>query len=139
MQDYHIYAHYVDTRGLAPTSPKYVRIEPKTKVLTNRVSESQSNNNFPTKELGVVIGGAMKINQYVGEITENTISASRRQTGLSYAAMTLYSLKNPIVGIGSMALFTANKVINYQIRQYKENLSADFLRQLSGGTVKTRG
>lgn len=139
MQDYHIYAHYVEENGVSPTSPRYSFAENKTKVVSAKEVELQTGNTLPRKELAFMIGGAMKVNQYVGELSENKVSASRRQTALSYAAMALFGVTNPLAAAVGIAVFTANKVINYQIRNYKENLSADFLRSLSGGVVTTRG
>jgi hypothetical protein len=140
MQDYHIYTHYVEQQDVPKTSPKYRPInEPKTKVITDKEKEKGLSLNAPKKAIagGLVI--ANKINSYVGELTENTVTASRRRVGLAYAGMAALAVSNPVLGLSAMASYTADKMITYNIKQYKENLNADFIRQLSGGTVKTRG
>ena len=60
------------------------------------------------------------------------------RTGISYAGMALAATVNPVLGVSAMALYTADKMLTYNIKVNKENLSANFIRQLSGGSVSTR-
>lgn len=139
MQDYHIYTHYVEKQNVSKTSPKFVQIESKTKAVPTAQKGKVAGSSLGGVRKGIAIGlsTAIKINAYVGEFTENTVSASRRQVALSYAGMAAFAFTNPALALGAAAAFTANKVINYSIKNNKENLSADFMRQLSGGTVST--
>lgn len=139
MQDYHIYTHYAEKQNVSKTSPKHVRVESRTKAVPENQKEKSVKLNAETKNIAMALGTTMKINQYVGEFTENTISAGRYQVAASYAGMMVLGLSNPALALGAAATFTANKIISYNIKVNKENLSANFMRQLSGGTVKTRG
>ena len=85
------------------------------------------------------LAAASKINSYVGEYTENTVVASRRGVAIAYGGFALGATVNPVMALVGAAMFTADKVIDYNIKVGKENLSADFMKQLSGGTFKTRG
>ena len=140
MQDYHIYAHYTEKQGVSKTSPKYETINKKTQSVPKEHKEKSNSLNLGNVRKGIAtsLAVASKINSYVGEYTENTLTASRRQVGITYAGMALFAFTNPALALGSMAMYTGNKVMNYAIKVDKENLSADFMRQLSGGTVSTR-
>lgn len=142
MKDYHIYAHYVKQGSAPKTSPKNQPIA------TSNVSVNQQNeqkgiqrpSRFPitvNKALAVSLATAHKINSYVGELTENRISQRRTQVGLTFAGLGLLAVQNPVLGGIALAGYVGNAAINYQIRIFKENLSADYMRQLSGGTVRT--
>ena len=80
---------------------------------------------------------AHKITSYVGELTENRVAARRTQVGLTFAGLGVMALSNPATAAIAAALYVGNATASYGIRVYKENLSADYMRQLSGGTVKT--
>ena len=142
MKDYHIYTHYVEEQSSPKTSPKSKPLkEPKTKAIPE-IKKNEGNQlsfNMPKKAIAGSLVAASKINSYVGEYTENTVTASRRRVGLTYAGMAALAVSNPVLGLSAMASYTADKMITYNIKVYKENLNADFIRQLSGGTVKTRG
>lgn len=140
MQDYHIYAHYVDKQRVSKTSPNFKTVVSKTKAAPE-VQEEKSemfNIGAARKAATVSLAALNKINSYVGEYTENTITASRIRTGMSYAGMILASTVNPVLGVSAMALYTADRMISYNVKVNKENLSANFIRQLSGGSVSTR-
>jgi predicted MFS family arabinose efflux permease len=110
-----------------------------TQAVTQSTKERSDGKGFitPHKAVALAMTGAFKINQYVGELTENTVTQKRVSVGLTYTAFGIYALTNPVLaGIGA-AVYTGNMAIQYGIRNYKENLSASYLRDLSGGTVKT--
>lgn len=139
MQDYHIYAHYVKESSVPPTSPKYQRQEPQTVATPSAVKEEHSAKATimsGTKIVATGLAVAHRINSYVGELTENRIAARRTQVGLTVAGFGLLAATNPIAaGIGA-GMYFGDAAIKYGIKVYKENLSADYMRQLSGGTVK---
>ncbi len=141
MQDYHIYAHYQEKQSVSNTSPKYEKRESKVKAVTQTQKEKADvfNVGAVRKAAGVALAVASKINSYVGEYTENTVAASRRKVGLTYGAFALGATMNPALAAVGAVAYTAGKAIDYSIKINKENLSADFLRQLSGGVAKTRG
>lgn len=140
MRDYHIYAHYSEEQSVSKTSPKYENISSNTQSVPKQQKEKSNSLNLGNvrKTIGSTLAVASKINAYVGEYTENTLTAARRQVGIAYAGMALFAFTNPVLALGSMAMYTGNKIMNYAIKVDKENLSADFMRQLSGGTVSTR-
>ena len=140
MQDYHIYAHYIDKESVSNTSPNSKTVVSKTKAAPDVQEEKSGTLNIGAarKAATVSLAAFNKINSYVGEYTENTIMASRIKTGISYAGMALAATVNPVLGVSAMALYTADKMITYNINVNKENLSANFIRQLSGGSVSTR-
>lgn len=140
MKDYHIYAHYMK-QGTAPkTSPKKQSIS-SNKTKTQNVEQEW----FPplkvppivNKIAGVSLATAHKINSYVGELTENRVAQRRVQMNLTMAGISLLAINNPVAGAVALASYVGNAGINYSIKTTKENLTADYLRQLSGGTVKT--
>ncbi|MCK9319495.1 hypothetical protein [Methanoculleus sp.] len=141
MQDYHIYTHYIEKQNVSQTSPKYEKQESNTKAAENLQKEKSGKLNIGTARKAAAVGLAVvsKINSYVGEYTENTVQASRRKTALAYAAFGLGATANPMLAVVGATIYTADKMINYSIKVNKENLSADFARQLSGGVVRTRG
>lgn len=141
MQDYHVYAHYVKDSGKAPTSPQHQRSEPQTQAVPSAEKEYHETRSrpilTPTKIAATGLAVAHKINSYVGELTENRIAARRNQVGLTVAGFGLLAATNPIAaGIG-LGLYVGNAAAQYGIKVFKENMSADYMRQLSGGTVKT--
>lgn len=137
MQDYHIYSHYVEKQSVSKTSPKYQAIESKTKGVENTQKEKHQGIGNVRKAIGTTLVVASKINNFVGEYTENTVSAGRRQVALTYAGMLGYAFTNPVLAAGAAAVYTTSKMVSYNIRVGKENLSANFMRQLSGGTIST--
>lgn len=137
MQDYHIYSHYVEKQNVSKTSPKFQQVESKAKSVENTQKEKSQGFGNARKIIGATLVTASKINKYVGEYTENTVSAGRRQVGLTYAGMAAYAFTNPLLAAGAAAVFTTDRLVSYNIRVGKENLSADFMRQLSGGTIST--
>lgn len=140
MQDYHIYAHYSRAQSAPPTSPKTTTKEPKTVVVEKVVKEKiETEVEFP-KQLkaaaAIALVTANKINSYVGELTENRLQQRRVGVVTTLAGLALAIASNPIAGGIATAAYFGNAAINYQIKAYKQNLSADYLKQLSGGTVK---
>lgn len=140
MQDYHIYAHYIKEQNVSKTSPNYRTVLSKTKAAPETQEEKSNSLNLGgiRQAATVSLAAINKINTYVGEYTENIIMASRMRTGISYAGMALAATVNPVLGVSAMALYTADKMLTYNIKVNKENLSANFIRQLSGGSVSTR-
>lgn len=138
MQDYRLIVQYQGTETKTKTSPQYAPAK-QAKVSAEQPIKKEENANklqlSGRKVVAVSLGTAMKINQYVGELTENTITQRRVQVGLTFAGLAFATLSNPIVGAIATATYVGNAAINYGIRNYKENLSASYLRQLSGGTV----
>jgi hypothetical protein len=141
MQDYNINVNYTQQQTVTKTSPKYQPFENKTKAASETQKSKSESLNGSNIRKATVIGLAVthKINSYVGEYTENTISAGRRSVALSYGAFALGATRNPSLAALGAVIYTGDKLIDYGIKVNKENLSADFLRKLSGGTYKTRG
>jgi len=141
MQDYNINVNYTQEQYVSKTSPKYKPFESKTKAVpeTQKEKTETLNGGRIRKIAGIGLVVGHKINSYVGEYTENTVTAARRSVGLTYGAFALASTSNPLVAAIGTAIYTGDKMIDYGIKVNKENVSADFLRQLSGGTYKTRG
>ena len=141
MQDYHIYAHYVKDNGVSPTSPRYTKKESPTVATTAPTKEHHESRSklIPTsaKLISTGLAIAHKVNSYVGELTENRIAARRTQVGLTVAGLVYLTATNPITGGIAAAMYFGNAGVQYGIKVYKENLSADYMRQLSGGTVRT--
>ena len=141
MQDYHIYSHYVSEQSAPKTSPKYEKKQSKTEVFSKSEKQEQKQKTMfsmtPTKAFGTALVIANKINNYVGEYTENTIAARKVTVGLTFAGIGFAMATNPFFGAIALVGYVGNASINYGIKQYKQNLSADYLKDLSGGTVKT--
>ena len=139
MPIYEVAVRYYDG-GTKETSAQYKpQYAEKTEVRTVKEKETSDGRSWitPLRAEALALGGAAKINQYVGELTENTVSQKRNAIGLTIAGFGVYALSNPIMaGIG-VALYGGNMAIQYGIRNYKENLLANYLRDLSGGTVKS--
>lgn len=140
MQDYKIIVEYQGSTVKPKTSPQYVAPKQE-KVSAEKPIVKEDNSNKlqlnGRKALAVGLATGMKINQYVGELTENRVTQRRVQVGLTFAGMAGLTVANPILGFVAIGSYVANAGINYGIRNYKENLSASYLRQLSGGTVNT--
>jgi len=142
MQNYHIYAHYVTNQGTSPTSIQHKSVsQPKTQAIQPQVAQNKAQRikaiPTPTKIAATGLMVAHKVNSYVGELTENRIAARRVQVGLTMAGIGLLSISNPVAGGIAFASYVGNAAVQYGIRNFKENLSAEYMRQLSGGTVKT--
>jgi len=138
MQDYHIYVHADKNTRHSPTSPQ--RNAPnKTAVETEEAKEMRESKHKHSQIIstGLVLQSASKINGYVGELTENRVQARKVSLGITSAGLVAGAFTNPALAFTAAAMYFADKAINYGIRVYKENLSADYMRQLSGGTVKT--
>jgi hypothetical protein len=142
MKDYHIYAHFQRGQNVSPTSPRYQASQPQTvSVQPEERQAHTSRGNFlsitPLRMATTALAVAHKITSYVGELTENRVAARRTQVGLTFAGLGVMALSNPATAAIAAALYVGNATATYGIRVYKENLSADYMRQLSGGTVKT--
>lgn len=93
----------------------------------------------PTKAAGVTIAAASKINSYVGELTNNTVLERRVGVGLTGAGLLATAVFwNPAVAAIAAGIYVGNAIATYEITKYKQGLSADYLRQSSGGLYKTR-
>lgn len=141
MQDYHVYAHYVQEDATSKTSPKH-KTEPQRRVspIKESMKEEISNTSMklsPMKIAATTLVVGAKINGYVGELTENRVAQRRTQIGFTIAGMGLLAINNPLTAAIGAAVYFGDKAIEYNIKQYKENLSAAYLKQLSGGTVST--
>lgn len=140
MQDYHIYAHYVEEQKVPPTSPQFVSKPSRATAVSKVVKENteRKHSAFTVNQAqAVALTSAYKINTYVGELTENIITQRKVQIGLALAGIGRLAVANPIMGAIAATAYIGNLGIQYGIRIYKTNLSAEFMRTLSGGTVKT--
>jgi len=140
MQDYHIYAHYLKESSKPNTSPQKQNVTRKTTVSPIVKEERHTKRSlFSVQKLeAVAIASAYKINGYVGAITENTVTQRKVQLGLTAVGLAKYATVNPALALGVATAFVADAGIKYGIRIYKENLSAEYMKQLSGGTVNKR-
>jgi hypothetical protein len=139
MQNYNIDVNYNNMQNQhAKTSPKYATsINKKTQVVKPENKGKSTQISF--RRVGTaILGGAAKINSYIGSLTENTVTQRKRQLGIIGVGLALASITNPVRAIGAGALYVANAGVQYQIKQFKENLNAEFMKDLSGGTVNTR-
>lgn len=92
--------------------------------------------NIPIK--AAVLGTAMKVNSYVGELTENTFTQKRRQIAMTGLSLMVLAKTNPYAaGLGA-AMYVGDSIAQYEIKAYKENLTAGFVRDLSGGVNSFR-
>ena len=139
MQDYNVNVNYNNMQNQhAKTSPKYANsITKKTQVV--KVEDKGKSTPMTFRKVSTVaLGGAAKINSYVGELTENTVTQRKRQLGITATGLGILAKTHPVMAIGAAAIYVANAGIQYQIKQYKQTLNAEFIRDLSGGTVNTR-
>jgi len=136
MQDYNINVNYNVSSDVKETNIKSAKTNQKKKTSVKTIR--RNNIRAIQKFAGIGIGVASKINNYVGALTENTIQQRNVQTALTFTGLGIASLTNPITASVGAALYSADNLIQYQIKQYKSNLSADFMRSLSGGIYTTR-
>jgi hypothetical protein len=138
MPIYEVAVRYYAQRSRETSAQYKPKLAEKTQAQTEEAKEKSEGKNFtiPHKAVALTLGGAAKINQWVGELTESSITTKRVSVGLTYAAFGIYALTNPIYAIAGAGLYTANAVVQFEIRKYKENLTANYLKELSGGTVK---
>lgn len=140
MQDYNINVNYNNVgSGVKQTSPNYqkTQIKKPTQVKTEEEKATSSGISFG-RMAAIGLGTAMKINQYIGELTENTVTQKRRQVGITFAGMGVLAISHPAIALASAAAYVGNAAIQYNITAYKENLTADFMKSLSGGVYSTR-
>jgi hypothetical protein len=140
MQDYNINVNYnnVGTKT-KKTSPNYKRAQINRKTQIQGAEEKHAISKAIFRRIAAIgLGTATKINQYVGELTENTVTQKRRQVGITFVGMAVLATTNPVLGLGGMGLYAGNAAIQYGIKQYKENVNAAFARELSGGVYKSR-
>ena len=138
MQDYNINVNYnkTITRKTQSISSQATTYK-KTQVKSQEEKVSQSGFNYK-KATAVGLGAATKINQYIGELTENTVTQRKRQLGITAVGLAVLGISNPVGALAAGAALVGNSAIQYNIKAYKENLSADFLKSLSGGVYNTR-
>jgi len=137
---YDIYVHAVETEGISKTNPQYR--ERRVAVAAVSSEEKSSWNAKSRISVGASMAkglyAASKINNYVGELTENRVQQRRTSIGLTVAGFVGAGIVgNPLLAIAGAALYFGNKYIEYQIKQTVENRDADYVRQLTGGTAKT--
>ena len=139
MQDYNINVNYNNVGSTTKqTSPNYqkTQIKKETQVQTEEVNSGEIGFN---RAAALGLGAAIKINQYVGELTENTVTQRKRQVGITFAGMgALAVTKGLPIALAAAAVYIGNAAIQYNIMAYKENLTADFMKSLSGGVYSTR-
>jgi hypothetical protein len=138
MQDYNINVNYNNVGSTTKqTSPNYqkTQIKKETQVQTE---ESNSGGIGFNRAAALGLGAAIKINQYVGELTENTVTQRKRQVGITFAGMGVLAISHPAIALAAFASYVGNAAIQYNIMAYKENLTADFMKSLSGGVYSTR-
>ena len=138
MKDYNVNVNYNKGSLHPKTSPKRTTISTdRTRVVKTENKGRAITPNF--RRAGILgLAVSTKIASYVGELTENTVTARKRQLGIMAGGLVIKALTNPVLALGVAGVFLGNAGIQYQIKQYKANLTADFMRQLSGGTVNTR-
>lgn len=141
MKDYNIYVHGERDVRMAPTNPQYRPTENRVcaEQPQERQAREQRHHFSGLKATGIALASASKINGYVGEITQNVVQQRKRNVGLTlagFAATSVYG--HPFAAAAAGALYFGNKAIEYGIKIHDENLSADYLRQLSGGVSRTR-
>lgn len=139
MRDYHIYNHFDTVQGISRTNPMYQRNESRVKAI--KQAEEQENSLLritPRKIASTGLAVASKINNYVGELTENKVKARKTQVGLTYTGFGLIALTNPVTALIGASLYTGGQAISYGVTVYKENVKSDFAKALSGGVNKTR-
>jgi len=138
MQDYHVYVH-AQSGGKSATNPQYHKGESKTAVQTTekKVEHESSHNLSGIKATGIMLGTASKINSFVGELTENVVTERRIALGLtSIGFVSMAAFGHPIGAALAAGAYYGSKAISYGIKIHKENLTANYMKQLSGGTVK---
>lgn len=140
MQDYNINVNY-NGDNVKKTNPSS-RLHRESKTTISKETLKESDNltfKMSTRQaMSIGLGTSMKINQYVGELTENRVTQRKNQIGLTATALGLLALSNPIAaGLGGTAL-VGNSLIEYEIKSYKSNLTAGFLKDLSGGSYNGR-
>jgi len=142
MNDYNINVNYNIGQTYPETSPKHeMRVTERFTVPNTGIrglKGRRSIGNFPVKT-GTTIALSTKVNRYVGELTENRITQRKVQIGIVSTSIGLLALKNPAAAATVGAYYFGDKAISYQIKVTKENISADFMRTLSGGTYNARG
>jgi hypothetical protein len=137
MQDYNINVNYNISNETRETNIKKSKTDARKKKTVPK-SQPKSNIRGLQKAIGSGLGVASKINNYVGALTENVIQQRNTQTALTYAGMGVVALSNPLTATLGATLYTGDKIAQYQIKIYKSNLSAGFLRQLSNGVYTTK-
>jgi len=140
MQDYHIYVHAGVGGGRPPTSPQAQQNQPQHCAAEPAEERNvrQNRHRFTgAMAAGAAVAVVHKINGYVGEYTENHLAQRRFSTGMTIAGLAAGMVANPVMGTIAAGMYFGDKAISYGIKVYKENLSAYYLKQLSGGTVKT--
>jgi len=137
MQDYNINVNYNSSNDIKETDLRKSKSGGFDKKTQPR-KQTKSNVRGLQKGLGAGLVIASKINSYVGALTENTIQQRNNQTLITYAGMGVAALSNPVTASLAAVAYTGDKIVQYQIKQYKANLSADFMQRLSGGVYTTK-
>ena len=139
MQDYRVIVEARRGTSKSPTSAQHTKSEPKVIAEKPEVKEEKSVKHHISPVLTVAKVGvvATKINGYVGELTENSVTQRRNQFAITNAGLIAGIIKSSGIGLPVAAVYYGNAAMNYGVRIYKENLSAGYMRQLSNGTVNT--
>ena len=141
MPGYFIYVKGDEGQGRSRCNPVYSQ-GTKTSVYRSSGERERTYNHHritPTKAAALTIATASKINSYVGEYTNNKVLARRRAVGLTGAGLVATALTwNPITAGIAAGVMIGDKIISYEIQKDVQAVGAEYLRKLSGGTVKTR-
>lgn len=137
MQDYNINVNYNMSNSMKETNVKKNKANISRKKTVPKTRE-KTNIRGLQRTIGAGIGVASRINNYVGALTENNIQQRNTQTALTYAGLGVVALSNPVTAVLGATVYTGDKIVQYQIKRYKSDLSADFLRKLSGGVYTTK-
>lgn len=136
MQDYNINVRYSQQQDVSQTSPKFKKARQNK---TTMPTPGHKNTNIFRMSKRIAVGSvaavASRVNSYVGELTENKATTSRRKTWLTVGVMGLAATSNPVVASFAALMYVGDKVAQYEIKAQKQDLSASFLKHLSGGTV----
>lgn len=138
MRDYHIYSHYVENEK--PKTSVQHESATRNKLSVEEKAEKkldQQIGSAMTKTVATTVLIANKVNSYVGELTENVITQRKVSVGLTAASMVTMAIRNPVLAGISAATYFGDKAIQYQIKQYKENSSAAYLRTVANGVATT--
>jgi hypothetical protein len=140
MQDYNINVNYNNVgTATKKTNPNHKKTQVSRKTQVRGAEDKHTNSKAVFRRVAAIgLGTATKINQYVGELTENTVTQKRRQVGITAVGFVAVGVYNPVLALAGIAMYVGNSAIQYNITAYKENLSADFLKSLSGGVYSNR-
>lgn len=141
MPGYFIYVKGDEGQGRSRCNPIYSQGSKTTVYRSSGERQREYNHHriTPTKAAAMTIATASKVNSYVGEYTNNMVLARKRGVFLTGAGLVATALTwNPVTAGIAAGILIGDKIISYEIEKNKQAVSAEYLRKLSGGTVKTR-